>query len=281
MAHVVTRPTPPFRSASGALEVHQIPAASDNLVWLLVCTKTGTCAVVDGPDAEGALAYAAAHGLTITVVINTHTHGDHIGVNRDLAARGLLAGMRVVGPARARDDVPGITEAVKPGDQVQLGALTGQVIETDGHLRGHVSYVFEDVVFCGDALFAGGCGRVFTGDFAAMQAGLARLRALAPNTRVCCAHEYTEDNLRFALSVEPDNKALQEREKRVRALRAEGGCAVPSTIGEELTTNPMLRWDSASLLSGLRRQTAGAELLDPVSIFTATRTLKDSGHYKR
>jgi hydroxyacylglutathione hydrolase len=281
MAHVVTRPTPPFRSASGSLEVHQIPAASDNLVWLLVCTKTKTCAVVDGPDAEGALSYAAAHGLTISVVINTHTHGDHIGVNLDLQQRGLLAKMRVIGPERARADVPGITESVKPGDEVKLGALTGCVIETDGHLRGHVSYVFEDVVFCGDALFAGGCGRVFTGDFAAMQAGLSRLRALAPNTRVCCAHEYTEDNLRFALSVEPDNRALQERSQRVRALRAEGGCAVPSTIGEELGTNPMLRWDAESLLSGLKQRAPGADLHDPVGIFTATRTLKDTGQYKR
>src|SRR5690606_24742455 len=116
MTHVVTRPTPPFRSASGSLEVHQIPAASDHLVWLLVCTKTRTCAVVDGPDAEGALAHASAHGLEISVVINTHTHGDHIGVNLDLQRRGLLAKMRVIGPERARADVPGITEAVKPGD---------------------------------------------------------------------------------------------------------------------------------------------------------------------
>jgi hydroxyacylglutathione hydrolase len=281
MAHVVTRPTPPFRSASGSLEVHQIAAASDNLVWLLVCTKTGTCAVVDGPDAEGALAYAAAHGLQISVVINTHTHPDHIGVNLDLQERGLLKNMRVIGPERARGDVPGITETVKPGDEVKLGALTGCVIETDGHLRGHVSYVFEDVVFCGDALFAGGCGRVFTGDFAAMQAGLARLSTLAPQTRVCCAHEYTEDNLRFALSVEPDNQALRERAARVRALRAEGGCAVPSTIGEELATNPMLRWGSASLLAGLKQQSPSADLHDPVGVFTATRTLKDSGQYKR
>jgi hydroxyacylglutathione hydrolase len=261
--------------------VHQIAAASDNLVWLLVCTKTGTCAVVDGPDAEGALAYAAAHGLQISVVINTHTHPDHIGVNLDLQERGLLKNMRVIGPERARGDVPGITETVKPGDEVKLGALTGCVIETDGHLRGHVSYVFEDVVFCGDALFAGGCGRVFTGDFAAMQAGLARLSTLAPQTRVCCAHEYTEDNLRFALSVEPDNQALRERAARVRALRAEGGCAVPSTIGEELATNPMLRWGSASLLAGLKQQSPSADLHDPVGVFTATRTLKDSGQYKR
>ncbi|HKO93976.1 MAG TPA: hydroxyacylglutathione hydrolase [Polyangiaceae bacterium] len=280
MAHVVTQPQPAFRSQSGALEVHQIPAASDNLVWLLVCLKTRTCAVVDGPDAENALAYAKAHGLDISVVINTHTHGDHVGVNLDLEARGLLDDMRVIGPAAASADVPGITEQVRHGDRVQLGALTGQVLETSGHLAGHVSYVFEDVVFCGDALFTGGCGRVFTGDFVAMHTGLARLAGLDAATRVCCAHEYTEDNLRFALSVEPENQALVDRAERVRLLRAKGGCAVPSLIGEELSTNPMLRWTSPDLIAHVREQSKNPALSTPVEVFTATRKLKDSGAYR-
>src|SRR5690349_19555895 len=110
MSHVVTHPRPSFRSQSGSFEVHQVPAASDNLVWLLVCLKTGTCAAVDGPDAESALTYAEAHGLRISVILNTHTHGDHVGINQDLKARGLLDGMRVVGPAAVRAEVPGITE---------------------------------------------------------------------------------------------------------------------------------------------------------------------------
>lgn len=281
MAHVVTHPSPAFRSQSGTFEVHQIPAATDNLVWLLVCRKTQTCAVVDGPDAENALAYAEAHGLTISVLLNTHTHGDHIGINLDLQTRGLLRGMRVIGPLAVKPEVPGITEAVRHGDSVQIGEVTGCVMETAGHLQGHVSYVFEDVVFCGDALFTGGCGRVFTGDYHAMYQGLARLAALDPGTRVCCAHEYTEDNLRFALSVEPENAALQRRAREVRAIRAQGGSAVPSTIAEERATNPMLRWDSADLLSNVRKQNPNADLSSPVSIFTATRKLKDSGAYKR
>jgi hydroxyacylglutathione hydrolase len=280
MAHVVTKPQPPFRSQSGAFEVHQIPAASDNLVWLLVCLKTKTCAVVDGPDAENALAYAKAHGLEISVVINTHTHGDHVGVNLDLEARGLLGAMRVIGPAAAASEVPGINEQVRHGDSVRIGALEGCVIETSGHLHGHVSYVFEDVVFCGDALFAGGCGRVFTGDFVAMHTGLARLAGLAPETRVCCAHEYTEDNLRFALSVEPENELLRQRAEQVRALRSQGGCAVPSRIGEELSTNPMLRWSSPTLIEHVREQSGNSGLSAPLEVFTATRKLKDSGAYK-
>lgn len=280
MAHVVTRPQPAFRSASGAFEVHQIPAASDNLVWLLVCLKSKTCAVVDGPDAENALSYAKDHGLRISIVLNTHTHGDHVGINRDLDARGLLKDIRVVGPAAVKDDVPGITQPVRHGDTIRVGELEGCVIETAGHIEGHVSYIFEDVVFCGDALFAAGCGRVFTGDFPLMHTGLTRLAALAPETRVCCAHEYTEDNLRFALSVEPENVELQERARKVHALRATGGCAVPSLIGEELRTNPMLRWSSDALIGHVREQSGNAGLSTPVEVFTATRKLKDSGAYK-
>jgi hydroxyacylglutathione hydrolase len=281
MAHVVSQPSPPFRSRSGAFEVHQIPAATDNLVWLLVAREGDITAVVDGPDAGGALAYAAQHDLKPNVVLNTHTHGDHIGLNLDLAKRGLLNGMQVIGPEEARAEVPGLTQAVRHGDSVQLGALRGQVFTANGHIQGHVCFLFEDVLFCGDALFTGGCGRVFTGDYVAMHEGLARLRALDPATRICCAHEYTEDNLKFALSVEPDNRALQERAARVRALRAEGKSAVPGTLGEELATNPMLRWDAPSLIAQVREQSGEPGLSEPLAVFSATRKLKDSGRYKR
>jgi len=281
MAHVVSTPHQPFSSASGSFQVHQIPAATDNLVWLLVCNKTRTCAVVDGPDAGGALQYAEQQGLTISIVLNTHTHGDHVGVNLDLKKRGLLDGMKVVGAAAARDEVPGITLAVKQGDQVQVGALTGRVLAVDGHMRGHIAYLFEDVLFCGDALFTGGCGRVFTGDFVTMQQSLARMAALPPATRVCCGHEYTEDNLAFALSVEPTNDALLQRGEQVKAVRATGGCVVPSRLGEELATNPMLRWSSRELIEQVRAQAPDSALDSDAAVFTATRRLKDSGQYRR
>lgn len=260
MEHVVKHPTPPFRSASQSLEVHQVPAATDNLVWLLVCRQTRACAVVDGPSAHEALAYARAHDLEIGTILNTHTHGDHVGINTDLMQRGQLGQMQVIGPKGAQDEVPGITRAVTHGETVQVGNVQGRVILTEGHIRGHVCYLFEDVLFCGDALFTGGCGRVFTGDFVATYQGLARLAELDPRTRVCCAHEYTEDNLRFALSVEPGNVALAERALRVHALRAQGGCAVPSTLGEELDTNPMLRWHSAELIGQVQAQAKDADL---------------------
>jgi hydroxyacylglutathione hydrolase len=281
MQHVVTRPTPPFRSQSGALEVHQIPAAQDNLVWILVCTRTNAAAVVDGPDAEGALAYCAAHGIKLTHVLNTHTHFDHIGVNNDLQKRGLLSSLQVIGPAGAKKDVPGITRAVEHGDAFELGKVSGRVLLTEGHIEGHVSFVLDDVVMCGDALFTAGCGRVFTGDHRAMLEGLLRLAALDPVTRVCCAHEYTLDGLRFARSVEPENEALQRRWREVSAVREAGGCAVPSTIGEERATNPFLRSDSEALIAHVREQAPEADLSTPLGVFTTTRKLKDSGRYKQ
>jgi hydroxyacylglutathione hydrolase len=276
MEHVVTEPNRPFASATGRFEVHQIPAAHDNLVWLFVCKQTGAVAAVDGPDAENTRAYCRAHGLKLTHLINTHTHGDHIGINRDLARDGTLQTLQVIGPAKVRGEVPGITRAVDDGDAIEVGACRARVFLTEGHIVGHVCFLFDDVLFSGDTLFTGGCGRVFTGDYHAMFQGLSRLRELPAETRVCCAHEYTEDNLRFALSVEPENQALRERTRAVTATRAKGGCAVPSRLGEERATNPMLRWDSPEL-----QQRLGLQGGDGEAVFTATRKLKDSGAYKR
>lgn len=281
MAHVVSQPTPPFQAANGSYEVHQIPAAQDNLIWLLVCKRTGAAAVVDGPNAEGVLAYAKQHGITITHVLNTHTHHDHIGLNLELQKLGLLTRLKVLGPAKAARDVPGLTQPVDEGDQLEVGAAKARVMRTEGHIVGHVCFVFEDVLFSGDTLFTGGCGRVFTGDFAAMHDGLTRLSKLDPRLRVCCGHEYTEDNLRFALSLEPASTALQERYARVRELRATGASAVPSLLGEELATNPMLRSASPALIASVRAQAADADLSTPLNVFTATRKLKDSGAYVR
>jgi hydroxyacylglutathione hydrolase len=280
MAHVVTVPRAPFTTADGSLEVHQVPAAQDNLVWLLRPTDSDEVAVVDGPDAEGALAYCKARGWRLTTILNTHTHFDHIGINRDLAKRGLLEGMRVVGARATQDAVPGLTEAVGEGDTVALGGATARVLLTEGHVNGHVSYVFSDALFCGDTLFAGGCGFLFDGPPAKMYASLTRLAALPPETRVCCAHEYTQDNLRFAFSLEPDNAALAERVRAVWALRARGECAVPSTVGEELATNPFLRHHSASLNARLAAALPEASCGTAEEVFAATRLLKNQGAYK-
>lgn len=278
--HVVIHPRAPFGAAAGRLEVHQIPAARDNLVWLLVEPETREAAVVDGPDAEGALARCAERGLRLTTILNTHTHHDHIGVNRDLARRGLLASLRVVGPARAAGDVPGITEPVDDGDEVVFAGVEGRVLLTEGHIDGHVSYVFGDVLLCGDTLFGAGCGYLFDGPPATMHASLERLAALPGETHVCCAHEYTLDNLRFAWSVEPDNAALAARIRAARATVAGGGSTIPSTIALERATNPFLRHGSATVRRNVAAAFPGEPCDTPAQVFTLTRALKDRRDYK-
>lgn len=262
------------------IEVHQVPVWQDNLVWLVICRKTKRAAVVDGPEAGPVLEYAKSYGIEVDTVLNTHTHFDHIGINNDLNERGLLGDMRVVGPKRAAGAVPGITEEVDDGDTVRLGEAEAKVLLTEGHIDGHISYVFGDVLFCGDTLFAGGCGYLFDGPPKKMFDSLQRLAALPGETRVCCAHEYTQDNLRFAWSVEPENADLARRIKEVWAVRAEGGCAVPSTIAEEKRNNPFLRSDSPDLLRHLKEAMPEAKLDTLEEIFTATRALKDRKDYR-
>ena len=280
MQHTVTRPSPPLEAVGGAARLHQVPAWSDNLIWLLECVETGEVAIVDGPEAAPVLAYCEAHGLRPTTILNTHTHGDHVGINHDLAKRGLLDAMRVVGPASRASEVPGLTEPVGEGDEVRVGALVGRVMLTEGHLDGHVSYVFGDLLFCGDTLFSGGCGYLFDGPPETMFRSLVRLAALDGHTRVCCAHEYTEDNLRFAWSVEPDNAALAQRIRDVWAVRAEGGCVVPGTLEEERATNPFLRPGSPTLAARVTAAWPDRPLASASAMFAAMRALKDIGAYK-
>ena len=280
MTHDVTRPTRPFRSATGRFEVHQVPAAQDNLVWVIVCADTGDAAVVDGPSANELLPYLEAKEIALRTILNTHHHGDHVGVNADLKKRGLLEGLVVCGPVKKASMIPGITRGVDEGDVVQVGALEGRVLLTEGHVDGHVSFVFDDVVFCGDTMFGAGCGYLFDGPPTKMHASLEKLAALAPETRVCCAHEYTLDNLRFAWSVEPDNAELAERIRRSRTIRAEGGSTVPSTIALERATNPFLRHHSPTLRARVAAAMPDRPMHTAADVFAATRALKDRKDYR-
>lgn len=278
--HAVAHPTPPFRTRSGNLEVHQIPVWQDNLVWLLVDVSDGTAAAVDGPEAQPVLDYCTAHGFTLTAIFNTHTHMDHIGINVALQNEGTLDSLRVVGSAKTADRIPGLTEPVAEGHAVRFGPTLGRVMLTEGHIDGHVSYLFEDVLFCGDTLFAGGCGYLFDGPPARMHDSLTRLAALPEDTRVCCAHEYTQDNLRFAWSIDADNPALAARIQEVWARRKRYESTVPSTIGEEIRTNPFLRTDAPNLVEAVRRALPEHPLTTPAEIFAATRALKDRKDYR-
>ena len=236
---------------NGAIEIHRVPVWRDNLCWLAVCSQTGETAVIDGPQAAEVLEYIERVGLDLKAVFNTHTHGDHVGINRDLDKRGLLEKLRVVGPGKVASDVPGLNEAVDEGDTIRLGEVQGRVMRTEGHLDGHVSYLFGDVLFCGDTLFTGGCGYLFDGPPDTMYRSLMRLAALRPETRVCCAHEYTKDNLTFAWFVEPDNLALRDRIRWVWEARGRGGmCGALDDSGragnESISASRLAHHSSAS-----------------------------------
>jgi hydroxyacylglutathione hydrolase len=219
--------------------------------------------------------------LRLTTILNTHTHGDHVGINRDLARRGMLETTRVVGSARAAGDVPGIKELVDDGDRVTFGGMEGDVLLTEGHINGHISFVFDGVLFCGDTLFGAGCGYLFDGPPAKMHRSLSRLSELDGATRVCGAHEYTQDNLRFAWSVEPGNGDLAARIAQTWKVRAGGGCSLPSTIDLERRTNPFLRHASQTLRDHVARAMPDRSLSTPEDVFAATRALKDRKDYKR
>lgn len=279
MPHVVTQPNAPITSASGQLRVHQVPAATDNLVWLIEHVATQETAVVDGPSASEVLAYVGAHGLRLTTVLNTHTHGDHIGINYALQKTGQLEGMRVVGSRSRAGEIPGLTDPVDDGDTVRFADVTGRVLLTEGHLNGHISFVFDDLLFCGDTLFGGGCGYLFDGPPKTMHESLTRLAALPPETHVFCAHEYTMDNLRFAFSVDPENEALRARIKRDHSIRGEGRSTIPSTIGLERATNPFLRQSDPEIRARVQEALQGSPSADH-EWFAAIRALKDRKDYK-
>jgi hydroxyacylglutathione hydrolase len=274
LPHAVTSIPSPWRAASGAFEVHLVPVWRDNLVWLIAPRDTDTAWAVDGPEAGPVLGACARIGRRLAGVLTTHTHPDHVGLHAELARDGQLDGLRVFGSAAAASAIPGLTDAVVDGDVVTFDGLTARVLRTDGHQTGHVCYAIEGALFCGDTLFAGGCGYLFDGPPAAMFESLMRLAALPGPTAVFCAHEYTEENLRFAWMIEP-TEALGERIRRVWATRASGGCSVPSTLDEERATNPFLRPGSPTLRAELARRLPDVDMSTHAAVFAATRRLKD------
>lgn len=253
-----------------ALEVHQFPCLSDNYGYLVHDDAAGLTAVIDTPEVAPIEATLAARGWTLTHIFNTHHHGDHAGGNLELKEK---TGCTIVGPRADKDRIPGIDVLVGDGDTVQLGAHVAHVFDTPGHTRGHICYHFADdnVAFVGDTLFSLGCGRLFEGTPAQMWNSLSKLLDWPDETLMYCAHEYTQANARFALSVEPDNEALQARSAEIDRLRSEGLPTVPTSLGLERATNPFLRPDSVNL-----QRVIGLEGADIVEVFAKTRALKDS-----
>jgi hydroxyacylglutathione hydrolase len=251
------------------LEIHQFEALKDNYGYLVHEPSSGATAAIDTPEVAPILKALDEKGWTLTHILNTHHHFDHAGGNAELKG---MTGCTIVGPRGERDLIPGIDRAVGEGDIVELGAARARVIEVPGHTRGHIAYHFADdhVVFVGDTLFALGCGRLFEGTPQQMWTSLGKLMSLPDDTTVYCAHEYTQSNARFALSVEPHNAALVSRAKDIDAKRARGEWTVPTTIGLEKATNPFLRAASKDL-----RATVGLVAAADVDVFAETRARKD------
>ncbi len=264
------------------MRIERIPTLRDNYTYLVIDPASNEAAVIDAPEAAPVIARVEKLGVRVTKLLSTHHHLDHSGANPDLAAR---FGVPVIGHVSDSARIPGFTDGVNEGDRVRVGGLEAEVVFIPAHTRGHVAYVFPGAVFSGDTLFAGGCGRLFEGNPRMMHEALnVKLARLPDATRVYCGHEYTESNLRFALTLEPENPALVARMASVVAARARAAAdwhdatdaemTVPSTIADERATNPFMRVDSPELLANVRKLLPGT-LADPVSVLGAVRALKD------
>ena len=216
-----------------------VPILSDNYAWRLVDSETGAVGIVDPADAKAIISALEAAGGRLDMILLTHHHADHVAGTDEVRAR---FGCPVVGGAADAHRLPKLDQALKEGDTVRLGNASGQVIDTPGHTRGQINFFFPDggVLLSGDTLFSLGCGRLMEGTAADMFASLRKLAALPGDTKVCCGHEYTESNVRFALGIDADNTALQARAAEVKAQRAAGQPTVPSLLSDEMAANPFL-----------------------------------------
>jgi len=254
--------------------IHPIPAFIDNYIWTVTDASRQRAAVVDPGDASPVLDYLAANGLQLEAVLITHHHPDHVGGLRTLIDEFAPV---VYGPRNP--SIAGIDRSLAEGDSLELFGARFTVLEVPGHTLDHIAYFSDSeeppVLFCGDTLFAAGCGRLFEGTPAMMVESLGKLTALPRQTRVYCTHEYTLANLRFARAVEPDNTELAQRAQREQARRDADKPTLPSSLALELQTNPFLRCRQPQLRAAAESRT-GAGVEDEVAVFAAIRRWKDS-----
>jgi hydroxyacylglutathione hydrolase len=260
-------------SSQRFMQIECLPALSDNYIFLLYDREQNVAAVVDPAEAQPVLRCLKRLGTELIAIFNTHHHSDHVGANRELIRE--FPNLCVYGGAEDRGRIPGQQVFLQEGDRVEFAGRVAEVFFVPGHTRAHIAYYFlpesasdPGDLFCGDTLFAGGCGRLFEGTPAQMIDSLGKLRGLPDNTRVWCAHEYTLKNLQFALTVDAQNADLQTRYSQVQQARRQGKATVPSLLGIEKRTNPFLRWDDGSIQS-----TIGSN--DVVRVFGRLRGMKD------
>jgi len=264
------------------MHVERIPTLGDNYTYLIVCPDTNEAAIVDAPELDPVVKVVDKLGVNVTKVLSTHHHWDHSGANPQLAER---YGAPVYGHSSDADRIPGFSNGLDEGDKIQVGRLEAGILFIPAHTKGHIAYVFDGGMFCGDTLFSGGCGRLFEGNPQMMHEALnVKLAKLPDDTAVYCGHESTESNLAFALAVEPGNTALQKKMAWVKERRAkkaadwhdagEDEMTVPSTIGEERETNPFMRPNSPEIIASVRERYPGTDE-DPVTILGRVREMKD------
>ncbi len=252
------------------MEFSPIPQFGDNYAWLITDPATGQCAVVDPAEARSVEARIINQGLALECILATHHHPDHVG-----GIAGLVStfGGEVVGSGVDKEfgNIPEQTRGVSDGERIEVVGQPVDCLFVPGHTSGSVAFHFPEtgVVFTGDTLFLAGCGRLFEGDARQMFASLRKLCSLPPETLVCCGHEYTENNLRFAQSLLPNDQAISDRLATVSAARERGEPTVPSSLAVELATNPFLRSDDPALQAALG-------LSDPEEVFAETRRRRDS-----
>ena len=266
-------------------EINAIPAFDDNYIWLITEPGKKACAVVDPGDEEPVLAKLAEMDLELSAILITHKHYDHVGGVAGLKAK--FPDAIVFGPGN--EGIKGIDAIVSESDRVELPGMQSvfEVLSVPGHTEGHIAYYGHASLFCGDTLFLGGCGRVFTGTFEQLSASLQVISKLPENTKIYCAHEYTLANLGFGLWVEPENEALKQRHEAVSQARQNNIATVPGVLSDELQTNPFLRTDKSNVIMAAEKWAAenwpgknliGKKLKSQADVFTALRQWKDQDY---